>query len=61
MNKVEKTIFWIMVAVVALLAVRSIKMQEQQLIAKYNQDQIIEVLLKAEIIQLGEDVHVKTN
>ena len=33
-----------------LLTVRSIKMQQQLIIAKYNQDQILQVLIEAKII-----------
>jgi len=50
MTRLQKILFGVLFAAVALLAVRSIKMQQQLIIAKENQDAILQVLIQMRII-----------
>lgn len=59
MNKFQLTLFVVLSLVVALLVVRSIKMQSQMEIAHYNQNEIIKSLIKAGIVQIDEDVQIQ--
>lgn len=48
-----------MVLTVALLAVRSMKLQSQLMVAQYNQNEIIKSLVNAGIVKIGTDVQIQ--